>query len=145
MATALTGITRIKPGGAATLRAVLGSVRTMGPESPIARISTIHFARWVLIDNDTRLLFTSNFDGSWDDYIDSFVDAAPDGFDAIWGNCEGYPAGGCRDREAFKKYIRDHECPAELYYSAYPDTTVKEVHRALRTRRKFEDFLDEFQ
>jgi hypothetical protein len=143
--TAITGITKIIPGRAPQLRAVLATVRTMGQDSPIARISTIHFARWVLIDDDTRLLFTTNFDGPWDDYIDQFVDAAPDGFDAIWGNCEGYPAGGCRDRAAFKQYIRDHEYPAELFYSAYPDATVKQVHRALRTREKFEQFLDEFQ
>jgi hypothetical protein len=145
MQTQITGITRIKPGRAAQLRAVLGMVKTAGAESPIARIGTIHFARWVLIDDDTRLLFTSNFDGSWEEYIDAFVDEAPDGFDAIWSNCEGYPDGGCRDRAAFKAYIGRHSFPATLYYSAYPDATVKEVRRALRTKQKFDAFLEEFQ
>jgi hypothetical protein len=43
------------------------------------------------------------------------------------------------------EYVRDSEIPNTLVYSAYPDNTVKEVKQALRTRKKFEDFLEEFQ
>ena len=143
--TAITTISRIKPGRSPQLRAVLGQFTTLGPDSPINLISTIHFARWVMIDDDTRLLFTTNFDGSWDDYIDEFIEKAADGLDAIWSNCEGFPEGGSRNRAAFKQYIRDYEYPALVFYSAYPDATVKNIHRALRTRAKFEAFLDEFQ
>lgn len=140
----ITAIVGVKPGHVERLRAVLQSLNT-GAASPIAVISTIHFARWVLIEDNTRLLFTTNFDGSWDDYIDEFIDKAADGLDAIWSNCEGFPEGGARNREAFKQYIRDHEYPAALFYSAYPDATVKDVHKALRIRQKFEALLDEFQ
>jgi len=54
--------------------------------------------------------------------------------DAIFGNCEGYPAGGCQDFEAFKKYVRDHQVVTDLFYAAYPESTVKAVKRALEVK-----------
>ena len=35
-------------------------------------IATIHEARFVLFDDDTRLLFATSFDGPWDAYMDDF-------------------------------------------------------------------------
>jgi hypothetical protein len=131
--TELTVIAPLKQGGAARLRQVLASLQT-NPESPIKQIDTIHFARWVIIDNDTRLLFTSNFDGSLEAYLRDFSIKTPQGMDAIFGNCEGYPAGGCQDFEAFKKYVRDHQVVTDLFYAAYPESTVKAVKRALEVK-----------
>ena len=88
----------------------------------LSGISTIHFARWVIIDNGTKLLFESNYDGSWERYIDDFIDKASVGLNAIWGNCPEYPR-GCCDIEAFKKSIRDNQVPSQFFYSAYPETT----------------------
>ncbi len=62
--TGLTCICPLKP-GAAVAPAGAGRAADQSPNSPIKQINTIHFARWVIFDNDTRLLFTSNFDGSW--------------------------------------------------------------------------------
>src|SRR5208282_5429658 len=36
----------------------------------LARVTTIHFARWVFLDGKKRLLFASNYDGSLDSYMD---------------------------------------------------------------------------
>ena len=36
-------------------------------------IETIHFARWVLLDDGT-LVFFSNYDGSWESYLGDFVE-----------------------------------------------------------------------
>ena len=99
----------VEPGGAARLRQVLGALQT-SPDSPIKEINTIHFARWVIFDNDTRLLFTSNFDGSWEDYLRDFSVKTPDGMDKIFGHCDGYPPGGCADFEAFKAYVQSIRC-----------------------------------
>src|SRR3954470_9728839 len=142
---AITTIVGIKPGQVGHLRAVLAQFAAPGPASPIQLIGTIHFARWVIIDNDTRLLFISNFDGTWDDYIDEFIEKAADGLNAIWSHCDDFPAGGSRDREAFKAYIRKYEYQPDVFYSAYPDASVKDIHKALRVRQKFEALLDEFQ
>lgn len=126
--TAMTVITPIKPGMAGKLRQVLQGIQA-APNSLIQKINTIHYARWAIIDNDTRLLFTSTFDGTGEQYLGDFVNMIPEGLDQIWNNCVGYP--GARS-EAFKAYVREHEVNADVFYAAYPNTTVKQVLDAIR-------------
>jgi hypothetical protein len=90
-------------------------------------LTSIHFARWVIIDNGKNILFESNFDGSWENYIDDFVDRASIGMNLIWGNCIGFPLAGCKDIESFKSYIRDNQSPVQVFYSAYKESTVRNV------------------
>ncbi len=137
--TALTVITRIKPGMTDKLRQVLRGIQT-SPDRPLRRINSIHYARWVVIDEGTRLLFASNFDGTLDDYLKEFAEMAAEGLDAIWSNCEDYP--GSRPVEPFIAYVRKHESEAALFYAAYPDVTVKQVQRAVAAVQKFQEFLD---
>ncbi|MEO1290563.1 MAG: hypothetical protein AAFV93_22695, partial [Chloroflexota bacterium] len=47
-------------------------------------IPTIHFGRWLMIDNGKRMLFLSNYDGNWQTYIGDFVDKSATGLDAFW-------------------------------------------------------------
>ena len=61
-------------------------------------LSIIHFARWVIIKRDSwpdlgqgnqklkndYMLFCSNFNGTWDQYIDAFSDGIPGGLDLLW-------------------------------------------------------------
>jgi hypothetical protein len=133
----MTVIVKIKPSiwSRILLRLVLWAGNATGQKSKgaLSGISTIHFARWVIIDNGTKLLFESNYDGSWERYIDDFVDKASVGLNAIWGNCPEYPLGGARDIEAFKKSIRDNQIPAQVFYSAYPETTVVNILNDERT------------
>ena len=143
--TELTLINNIIPGKLETLKQVLAVIGDPNRPSLIAPIGTIHFARWVIIDNGTRLLFTSNFDGSWEDYLDDFIEKLSEGLDRIWCNCEGYPEGGAKEEAKFKQWVRDHQTKAELFYSAYPEHTVQDVLKALRVRTKFEELLDELQ
>jgi hypothetical protein len=95
----------------------------------------------VIFDNDQRLLFTSNFDGSWETYLRDFSQITPDGMDLIFGHCEGYPAGGCGDFEAFKAYVSQHQVATDLFYAAYPESSVKAVLNALRVKSLTDDFL----
>jgi hypothetical protein len=138
--TELTVIAPLKQGSAAILRQVLNALQTT-PDSPVKQIGTIHFARWVIFDNDTRLLFTSNFDGSWEAYLRDFSLKTPEGMDRIFGHCDGYPEGGCRDFEAFKEYVRKFQVPTDLFYAAYPETSVKAVTEALRVKKATDEFL----
>lgn len=105
-----------------------------------SNLSTIHFARWIIIDNGRNLLFESNYDGSWESYIDDFGDLASLGMNALWGNCIGFPKGGSLDIEAFKKVIRDHQHPAQVFYSAYPDETISNVYKDLKVSEAIETF-----
>lgn len=140
----ITAIVPILPGHLEPLRQTLQALGDPSRTSPIKAISTIHFARWVIIDNGERLLFTSNFDGTWDSYIDEFIDKASGGLDAIWQHCVDFPEGGSKNREAFKAYVRKYQTKAELFYCAYDDLTVKDILKAQRIREKFEGLLDEF-
>jgi hypothetical protein len=142
----LTALTPIIPGRREQLQKVLARLNervAAGGPTPLEDIGTVHFARWVVLpDGDGgRLLFASNFDGPWDDYIRDFAAQSAASFDAIYSNCEGWPAGGARDLEAFKAYIRKHELRADVYYRAYPQATVQQVKSALRLRTAMNGLL----
>ena len=136
----LTVIAPLKPGSAGKLRQVLSALQTT-PDSPVKKIGTIHFARWVIFDDDKRLLFTSNFDGDWVDYLRDFSQITPDGMDRIFGHCDGYPEGGCRDFEAFRAYVRKFQVPTDLFYAAYPESSVKAVTQALEVKALTDEFV----
>jgi hypothetical protein len=93
-------------------------------------IPSIHFAKWLLIDGGKRLLFLSNYDGSWESYLGDFVDQAALGLNLAWCLTDGYPTtyafnwGGAHDEERFKCWARAHQRPTQLFYSAYPELSV---------------------
>ena len=136
----LTALTPITPGRRAALQQVLAAVQqriASGGPTPLDDIGTVHFARWVVLpdgDDGGHLLFASNFDGPWDDYIEDFAARSAESFDAIYSNCVGWPERGSRDIDAFKAFIRKHEVRADVYYRAYPRATVKQVRAALKVR-----------
>ncbi|XHX75917.1 MAG: hypothetical protein RBJ76_15860 [Stenomitos frigidus ULC029] len=99
------------------------------PPGQLLDIRTIHFARWVIIDGGKRMLFISNYDGSWENYIGDFVDKGSFGLNAIWNNSVNYPPGGAQDIVSFRKYVRDHQVPSQVFYCAYPQATVKNILR----------------
>ncbi len=134
--TELTMINPVKAGRGPVLRQVLVHVN---PQT-VRKMETIHFARWVLIDNDTRLLFTSNFDHSLEAYLRDFVRVMPDGMDKIWENCEGYPADGCRNFPEFLAFVQKFQVATTLFYAAYPTATVKDVIKALDVKAKADQF-----
>jgi len=152
----LTCIAPIRQGRQPDLHAVLRKLaerRAAGERVAIEEIGTIHVARWVLLAPDqvpwlTRpcLLFMSHFDGTWESYLDRFIDQDWEGLDSIFGLCEGYPADGARNRTAFKQYVRDHEIiplsdlalTRVFPYCAYEDSTVTQVRKALKVRKRLQ-------
>jgi hypothetical protein len=105
----------------------------------LGSISTIHFARWILIDKGKRLLFLSNYDGSWSGYLSDFSDQGF-GINAIWGNTVGFlPTkwmlwGGAYYLEPFEDSVLRHFQPAELFYTAYGEYPVQNLKRYLDYR-----------
>jgi hypothetical protein len=125
-----------------------------GDESPLAGVRGTHFARWVVIDDviyegsdegerehlkHARLLFTSNFDGELDPYLEALRTGLGGSADAIWGRCIGYPGSG--DAGAFADYMRHHQIDSSLFFAAYGDRTVEQVKRSLALRSKFVEFV----
>jgi len=131
-------ITVVKPGlfRQVTLRTVLwlaNLVAGISLKGTLLGIPSIHFAHWSLIDNGRRLLFVSNFDGSWENYLDDFIDKGSFGLTAIWSNTVGFPRtrflffDGARDGVRFKAFARDNQRYTNAWYSAYPDLTVQTI------------------
>jgi hypothetical protein len=101
----------------------------------LGAMRTIHFAHWTLIGNGGRLLFFSNFDGSWQSYLDDFVDKAAKGLTLAWGNCVGFPPTkwlafeGAAHGTQFKAWARQSQTTSPMWYSAYRNLTVNQILR----------------
>ena len=131
--TALFMIARITP---QTLSGLLG-------------LKLIHFARWVIIrrnqwpdpagngaqalDKD-YMLFLSNFNGTWDQYIDAFADGIPQGLDLFWYASTKYPHS--IPISTFKSYIAANQIQTNFYYNATPGAAQRDIKAALRVRRE---------
>jgi hypothetical protein len=104
-------------------------------------ISTIHEARFVLFDDDTRLAFITSFDGPWDAYMDDFFTSGPTLalFVAIFGHTEGYD--GLPDVAAVKAFVLSAQQTAAAYQRNYGGT-VKEIRKAQRVNAAFQQVLD---
>ena len=124
----------------AVLQAVSYGVRHIFNRGRLSGIKTIHFARWVFIDERRRLFFASNYDGSQESYMDDFIDKVAWGLNAVFSNGMGYPRtrwliqNGAKDEEAFKGYLRVHQVLTPIWYSAYPDLTAANVENNSRIR-----------
>jgi hypothetical protein len=109
-------------------------------EGSLGGIASIHFARWVQLDREQgskrrRLLFLSDYDGSWESYLGEFVDRAATGLTAVWSNTENFPktrwvAGqGAQDEQRFKDWTRNRQLKTPIWYTAYPDRTLDNVEK----------------
>ena len=136
---------RVKPGHGDALREAVRTLQDHPGYRPgdygIA-IATIHEARFVLFDDDTRLLFATSFDGPWDAYMDDFATSGPtlQLFDIIFQHVEGYD--GLPDLAAVKAFILSGQVTAAGYARNYPGT-VKEIRKALRVNKAFQQVLDD--
>jgi hypothetical protein len=110
----------------------------------LARVSTIHFARWVFLDNKKRLLFASNYDGSLESYMDDFINKVGFGLNVVFGNGIGYPRtrwlllDGAKNEQKFKYVLRRHELATEVWYNAHPGLTALDRHRNTLIREGLE-------
>jgi hypothetical protein len=114
-------------------------------------LKIIHFARWVIIKRDQwpdlgqgkpslqndYMLFCSNFNGTWDQYIDAFADAIPGGLDLLWYSSTRYPHS--IPISPFKSYIRANQIDTDYYYNSVPGAAQRDLKAALRIRRAILD------
>jgi len=134
---------KITPGHVDALREVLAGITRNAPtvaRAALQQIGTLHDARHVIFDNDTRFMFASVFDGSWDTYIDDFATTAIGGnFDKIFSHTEGFP--GIKDPNVKDWFVSQQE-PALVFGSSYPDLTVKQIWKDQRVNEAFQEVLD---
>lgn len=110
-------------------------------------LSIIHFARWFMIKRDQwpdlgqgkeqltndYMMFCSNFNGTWDQYIDAFSDGLPNGLDMFWYSSTKYPKS--IPITPFKNYIRANQIDTDYYYNATPGSAQRDIKCAMRVRR----------
>ncbi len=135
----LTVIVPLAPGGAKRLRGFLGALHGSIGNELVDKVGTVHDMRFVFLDNDTKLLFCTAYDGDWDAYIEDFATKIPDILDLQFGDTEGWP--GIRSPKV-KDYIVSHQITADFWYVANPNLTVVETRRLERIGKATEEFLD---
>lgn len=110
----------------------------------LGRVGTIHFARWVLIDKGRRVVFTSEYDGSAEAYMDDFINKVGFGLNASFSNGIGYPRtrwlvlDGASDEQRFKYFMRHHQIITQFWWRAYPGLTTFDLARNSRIRQGFD-------
>ena len=110
----------------------------------LARIRTIHFARWVFLDGRKRMVFFSNYDGTVESYMDDFINKTGFGLNMVFSNGIGYPRtnwlalDGCQDEQKYKDFLRRHTLPSQVWYKAYPGLTAIDLERNSRIRQGLE-------
>jgi hypothetical protein len=122
----------------------------------LINLSLIHYARWTLIGRNSfphlapsqpqedlhysYMMFESNFNGSWDQYIDSFSFAIPSGLDLFWRYNVGYPKS--IPLHDFYDYIRFNQVETDHFYNAYPCASANDVKSATRLFNNLKHFTD---
>jgi len=143
-ASGLTTLTPLPRCWSPFVRLVLRLKSWSGPDSTLRRLAFIHVAYWVMLDRFpgeerrrrySYLLFISNFNGSWLDYIDVFSRAVPQKMRLLWGSSFGFP--GPMPPRPFTDYIRANDRTLSHYFSAYPGATATEIASALRVQDEF--------
>src|SRR5919107_3533223 len=82
----LTLVMPIKDGARTQLRAViegLGAAPVNPVEEVLGALQIVHFARFVLLENDTRLAVITTYDGDFRKYVMDFVDRVGPVFDKL--------------------------------------------------------------
>lgn len=125
------------------------------PRWTLLRLNAIHFARWAIVSAipssgprrerirlpRRHLFFESNFNGTWDGYIEAFSYVFPRGMRAIWGSSYGFP--GAVPAAPLKEWVRGADLPASHYYVACPEASTREVLSALEVAARLRSFADD--
>ncbi len=119
-------------------------------------LSMIHYARWVILSADDfphlaatqpkeklkyhYMLFFSNFNGTWEQYVDSFSAAIPSGLNFLWFWNVGWPT--AVPEQPFHRYVLHNQRTSDYYYNAYPMAASNDVKAAKRVKDSLVAFID---
>jgi hypothetical protein len=138
---------KVKPGREQAIREAFDTTPEQGAamDKAIHDVGSLHQARYVLFDNGTRLLVATTFDDDWDVYIDDFAASyILDAWDRFLIHCEGYPDEGKASLTVheIKEFLTANQVTAISFYMTYPNVTVKQIEKALRDEKVFQQVLD---
>jgi len=120
------------------LNGLLQKIQSAPPEqNPIFlalnKLKTVHFARFVFLSNNTQLAVITAYDGSFEQYINDFIDEIGDVFNALLAHMSGTPPLPVQqNRDAFLAYVKANDLRGiDPFYSAYPGATVLDILSAI--------------
>lgn len=99
----------------------------------VINMGTIHYARWWRLPGTNKVCFYSNFDGSWESYLEDFITRARQGQTAAWSNWQGFPRTrfmiglGAENGDAFKRWVRIQQQVVPFWYARFPDLTSDQI------------------
>jgi hypothetical protein len=112
-------------------------------------VKTIHFAEWILIDQKRRAIFTSNYDGSLENYMDDFVDKIAWGLNASFSHGVDFPRtnwlilDGAHDEQVFKRFNLMHQLVSPFWYAAYQGLTALNIDNNAEIRAGLYGAMDD--
>lgn len=139
-------VMKIKPGNT---RPVVEGLLDLFRDKPhiateaIENVGTIHYARWVLLENDTKLLYDVVFDGDFDKYWDDFIFYfRKAGLTPVFQYMEGFPEDGMKDMAKFKKFTREHQVDPFMEYGAFSGATRGQLRNGQKAYAALQKVLD---
>jgi hypothetical protein len=89
----------------------------------------VHFARFIFLENNTKLAVITSFDGSMEAYINAFIDHVGGVFDVLLAAmADAPPLPVEKFRAEFLQYVNAHDLPiVQPFYSAYPSLSVLQI------------------
>jgi hypothetical protein len=151
--TAMTLWSPVRWWGVPLLRLGLFVIRHTGLTLPMLRkLSFIDYARWSLVKEFPRvgkpqgkdprrrhhMMFESNFNGTWNQYIEAFAQVIPLNIKAFWGSSIKFP--GPLPTVPLLAWVDRHHLEVQYFDSAVDDATATVVTSALELEEKLRTF-----
>jgi hypothetical protein len=76
------------------------------------------------------MLFGTNFNGTWEQYVDSFSDGIPELLDLAWYGDYKYPKS--IPSTPFRKYIEHNQFDTDYYFNATPGANQRDIKASIR-------------
>jgi len=154
---AMNAITPMKPWKTSVLKTIFFALEHIKPlQQDLINLSFIEFARWVSVPRNgfpylgngqareelkyDYLLFFSNFNGTWNQYIDAFSAVLSKGLDLVWRWSEKFP--GSVPVTLFKEYIARVQFDTDYYFTAYPHATANDLKSAHIVQASFDSLIE---
>jgi hypothetical protein len=139
----MASLVHVKPGGLREVLALLGlrglsllmRVQARARQGYLIDVRTIHFANLTLLNNNSRLMFLSNFDGTWDNYLADFTEKVRIPLTLVWNIGIGFPPtrfyvlDGVVHSRLFQVWQRRAMAPTLFWFRAYPNLSVEQIWR----------------
>jgi hypothetical protein len=136
----------VKPGKfrLATMLFLLRATDFLAPylfsKGKLSGIPTVHFARWLIINEGRQMLFLSNYDGNAEDYLRDFIHIAAKQLTLMFCHTQGFPRtrlmvfGGAQDAQGFMDWAIYKQIITNVWYSANTEVSVMNIYQNNKIR-----------